>query len=149
MKGNTKRQTEKQFLNPADLYAPVGFTHVVTAYQGKMIFVAGQVPLNKEGKLVGKRDLRAQTTQVFENLKIALAAAGASFSDVVKINAYVVNPKPADVTTFMEVQSKYVSKKKPPASTFVGVQSLARGTDVLVAIDEVAIVAAPGFNDPG
>jgi enamine deaminase RidA (YjgF/YER057c/UK114 family) len=136
---NTKRQTEKQFLNPGDLNAPIGFTHVVTASPGKTIFVAGQVALNKQGELVGKGDLRAQATQVFENLKIALAAAGASFADVVKINTYVVNYKPADVTIFREVRSKYVSKEKPPASTFVGVQSLAR-EGFLIEIELIAVI---------
>jgi len=120
---NTKRQMEKQFLNPKDLNVPTGFTHVVTANQGKMIFVSGQVALNKQGEVIGKGDLRAQATQVFENLKVALAAAGATFAEVVKMNTYVVNYKPADVTVLREVRSKYVSKEKPPASTLVGVQS--------------------------
>lgn len=69
---NTKRQNEKQFLNPSDLHMTGGYTHVVTSNQGKVIYVAGQVALNKQLELVGKGDLRAQTTQVFENLKVAL-----------------------------------------------------------------------------
>jgi enamine deaminase RidA (YjgF/YER057c/UK114 family) len=136
---NIKSQTEKQYFNPGDLRAPVGFTHVVTTSPGKMIFVAGQVALNKQGEVVGKGDLRAQATQVFENLKVALGAAGASFADVVKINTYVVNHKPADVTIFREVRSKYVSKEKPPASTFVGVQSLAR-EECLIEIELIAMI---------
>lgn len=136
---NTKRQTEKQFLNPKDLNVPGGFTHVVTANQGKMIFVSGQVALNKQGEVVGKGDLRAQAVQVFENLKVALAAAGATFADVVKMNTYVVNYKPADVTVLREVRSKYVSKEKPPASTLVGVQSLVR-EDFLIEIEVIAMI---------
>ena len=137
---NTKRQTEKQFLNPKDLNVPGGFTHVVTATQGKMIFVSGQVALNKQGEVVGKGDLRAQATQVFENLKVALAAAaGATFSDVVKMNTYVVNYKPADVAVLREVRSKYVSKEKPPASTLVGVQSLVR-EEFLIEIEVIALI---------
>jgi enamine deaminase RidA (YjgF/YER057c/UK114 family) len=136
---NTKRQTEKQFLNPNDLHPTAGYTHVVTANQGKMIFVAGQVALNKQGDLVGKGDLRAQTTQVFENLKVALVAAGATFADVVKLNIYVPNYKPTDVPVIREVRSKYVSKEKPPAATLVGVQSLVR-EDFLIEIEVIAMI---------
>jgi enamine deaminase RidA (YjgF/YER057c/UK114 family) len=136
---NKKKQAEKQFVNPKDLNAPGSYTHVVTVNQGKMIFVSGQVALNKQGEVVGKGDLRAQATQVFENLKIALAAAGATFADVVKINTYVVNYKPTDVTIIREVRSKYISKEKPPASTLVGVQALAR-EDFLIEVEVIAAV---------
>ena len=136
---NRKSQTEKQFLNPKDLNAPGGFTHVVTANPGKTIFVAGQVALNKQGELVGKGDLRAQATQVFENLKVALAAAGATFSDVVKVNTYVANYKPTDLTVLREVRSKYILKDKPPASTLVGVQSLVR-EEFLIEIEVIAMI---------
>jgi enamine deaminase RidA (YjgF/YER057c/UK114 family) len=136
---NTKRQTEKQFLNPSDLHMTGGYTHVVTANQGKMIFVAGQVALNKQLEVVGKGDLRAQTTQVFENLKVELVAAGATFADVVKMNIYVPNYKPTDVHVIREVRSKYVSKEKPPAATLVGVQSLVR-EDFLIEIEVIALI---------
>jgi enamine deaminase RidA (YjgF/YER057c/UK114 family) len=137
---NTKRQTEKQFLNPSDLHMTGGYTHVVTANPGKTIFVAGQVALNKQLEVVGKGDLRAQTTQVFENLKVALVAAGATFADVVKMNIYVPNYKPTDVPVIREVRSKYVSKEKPPAATLVGVQSLVR-EDLLIEIEVIAMIA--------
>lgn len=136
---NTKRPTEKQFLNPNDLHGPGGYTHVVTANQGKMIFVSGQVALNKQLEVVGKGDLRAQTTQVFENLKVALVAAGATFADVVKMNIYVPNYKPTDVPVIREVRSKYVSKEKPPAATLVGVQALVR-EDFLIEIEVIAMI---------
>ena len=136
---NTRRQTEKQFLNPNDLHRTAGYTHVVTANQAKMIFVAGQVALNKQGEVVGKGDLRAQTTQVFENLKVALVAAGATFADVVKMNVYVPNYKPSDVPVIREVRSKYVSKEKPPAATLVGVQALVN-EDLLIEIEVIAMI---------
>jgi enamine deaminase RidA (YjgF/YER057c/UK114 family) len=97
------------------------------------------VALNKQGEIVGKGDLRAQTIQVFENLKTALAAAGASFSDVVKMNTYVVNYKPTDAAVIREVRSKYTSKEKPPASTLVGIQALAR-EDFLIEVEVTAVV---------
>ena len=104
-----------------------------------MIFVSGQVALNKQLEVVGKGDLRAQTTQVFENLKVALVAAGATFADVVKMNIYVPNYKPTDVPVIREVRSKYVSKEKPPAATLVGVQALVR-EDFLIEIEVIAMI---------
>jgi 2-iminobutanoate/2-iminopropanoate deaminase len=135
---NTKK-AEKQFVNPKDLNVPTSYTHVVTVNQGKMIFVSGQVALNKQGEVVGKGDLRAQATQVFENLRTALNAVGATFGDVVKVNTYVLNYKPTDVAIIRELRSKYLPKEKPPASTLVGVQSLAR-EDFLIEIEVIAAV---------
>src|SRR6476620_5207216 len=85
---------QTEFLKPEGLAPTTSYSHVVVATPGKMIFIAGQVANDKQGKLVGKDDLKAQATQVFENLKTALAAAGATFDDVVKINWYIKGYKP-------------------------------------------------------
>ena len=127
------------FLNPLALGKTVGWTHVVTVTGGKTIYISGQVSVNENGELVGKGDLRAQTVQVFENLKISLAAAGATFKDVVKSNLYVVNLKPADVPIIREVRGQYFSPEHPPTSTLVGVEKLVR-EDLLIEIDVVAVV---------
>jgi enamine deaminase RidA (YjgF/YER057c/UK114 family) len=57
----------------------------------KMVFIAGQIALDKDGKVVGEGDMKAQAEQVFKNLEAALAAAGAKFTDVVKMNTYVTD----------------------------------------------------------
>jgi enamine deaminase RidA (YjgF/YER057c/UK114 family) len=134
-----RNKAERQYVNPKDLSAPGTFTHVVTVHQGKMIYVSGQVALNKQGELVGKGDLRAQATQVYENLKVALAAVGATFADVVKVNTYVVNYKPSDVAIIREIRGKYNVPEKLPASTLVGIQALAR-EDFLIEVEVVAAV---------
>ena len=136
---NKSRETEKQYVNPKDLSAPGSYTHVVTVNPGKMIFVSGQVALNKQGEVVGKGDLRAQATQVYENLKVALTAVGATFADVVKVNTYVVNYKPTDAAIIREIRSKYNVPEKLPASTLVGVQALAR-EDFLIEVEVIAAV---------
>src|SRR5450631_3231085 len=79
-----KETTKVQFLNPEGLSKPMGYTQVVVAQPGKLVYVSGQVPLNANGEVVGKGDLRAQVTQVMNNLKTALAAAGATMKDVIK-----------------------------------------------------------------
>ena len=120
----SKDRVKMQFLNPEGLSKPKGFTQVVVAQPGKVIYVSGQVPLNANGEVVGRSDFRAQVTQVMENLKTALAAAGASMNDVIKANYYVVNLKPEQVAVIREVRGKYFSAEHPPAGTLVGVTAL-------------------------
>ncbi len=81
----------KQFINPAGLSNPGTYTHVVVADAGKTVYISGQVALDANGQIVGQGDLRAQTRQVFENLRIGLVSVGATFADVIKMNTYIVN----------------------------------------------------------
>jgi 2-iminobutanoate/2-iminopropanoate deaminase len=135
----SKETTKTQFLNPAGLSKPMGYTQVVATQSGKVVYVSGQVPLNARGEIVGKGDLRAQVTQVMENLKTALAAAGATMNDVVKANYYVVNLKPEQVPVIREVRSKYFSAEHPPAGTLIGVTSLVQ-EGYMIEIEVVAAV---------
>ena len=130
---------QTEYINPKGLAAPHGYTHVVAAKPGKIVFISGQVAMDAQGHLVGKDDLKAQTKQVFENLKIALAAAGATFDDVTKITWYVRGYDPKDLSTLREIRDTYVSKEKPPASTLVGVSSLFQ-PDYLLEVEAVAVV---------
>ncbi len=130
---------QKEFIQPEGLSNPGSYTHVVTARGGKMIFIAGQVAQDVNAQLVGEGNLRTQTQQVFQNIRTALAAAGATFDDVVKLTTYVVNYTPAHRPVILEVRNQFVSKAHPPASTLVGVQALAR-PEFLIEIEAVAVV---------
>ena len=88
-----------------------------------LFYVAGQLGLKPDGKIAG--DFRAQAVQAFENLKAALAAVGASFDDVVKLNNYLIDI-PTNISVYREVRDKYVNTGRPPASTTIGVPALAR-----------------------
>lgn len=121
-----------------DLSTPRGYSHVVTA-SGKMIFVAGQISVDKSGAAVGVGDLRAQTVQVLENVKAALAAAGATFADVVKQNTYVVNLNAEALPIIREVRGQYFPSENPPASTLIGVTALAMD-GLLIEVEVVAVV---------
>ena len=126
-----------RFTNPTELSKPPGYTHVVEIIgPARIVYIAGQLGLDKEGKPVG--DFRAQTTQAFENLKIALAAAGAGFEHVVKINNYLVDIA-ANIATFREVRDRYLNTAAPPASTAVGVPGLAR-PGALFEIEAIAVL---------
>jgi enamine deaminase RidA (YjgF/YER057c/UK114 family) len=85
------------------------------------------VSLDPQGNVVGKGDLRAQARQVYDNLRVALAAAGAAPKDVVKTTTFVVNYKPDALPILREVRGAFYGEGAiPPASTLLGVQALAR-----------------------
>ena len=129
----------KQFLNPPALNTPNGFTHVVTATGAKTIYVSGQVSVNEKAEVVGKGDFRAQVERTFENLKACLAAAGATFKDVVKVTYFVVGLKSEHVPVVREIRSKYLDAANPPASTLVGVAALVV-PEWLIEIEVIAVV---------
>jgi enamine deaminase RidA (YjgF/YER057c/UK114 family) len=129
----------KEYINPPTLNPTNGFTHVVTATGGKTIYVSGQVSVNAKAEVVGKGDFRAQVEHTFENLKAALAAAGASFKDVVKVTYFVVGLTAEMVPHVREVRAKYLDPTRPPASSLVGVAALVV-PDWLIEIEVIAVV---------
>ena len=113
-----------RFINPPTISKPPGYTHVVEITgPGRIVYTAGQLGFDVSGKMAG--DFRGQTVQAFENLKNALAAVGAEFKDVVKINNYIVDI-PTNIAIFREVRDQYLNMAAPPASTAIGVPALAR-----------------------
>src|ERR1700709_947584 len=67
------------------------YTPVVTVVPGKLVFVSGILARNSKGEIVGKGEMAAQIRQVFENIKTALAAAGASMTDIVKRQTFTTD----------------------------------------------------------
>jgi len=131
---------ERKYLNPPTLLQPRGYTHVVTVEGGgKMVFISGQVAVDKDGKLVGPGDLKTQIRQAAGNLKLALQAAGATASDLVKTNTYIVNYKQADYSALREARAELFPSGEPPASTLVGVTSLAVD-GLMVEMEAIAVV---------
>lgn len=130
---------QREFRNPPSLCPTYGWTHVVSIRGGKTIHISGQVAVDEKGQVVGKGDMKAQTVRAFENIRLALAAAGATFADVVKTNLYVVGLKAEHVPIIREVRSRYVSADHPPASTLVGISALV-GPDWLIEIEATAVV---------
>jgi reactive intermediate/imine deaminase len=127
---------EKRFLSPDTLPPPFGYSHVVDAPASRIVYVSGQVPLDTEGQLVGEGDFDAQVRQVFANLTAALEAAGVAWSDVVKLNYFLVDV--SQVASVRAIRDEYVNTERPPASTLVEVSRLFRD-DILIEIEAVAI----------
>ena len=123
-------------LNPQTLSTPTGYSHVVEVSGGRTIYIAGQVAFDKSGSVVGKGDFAVQTTQVFENLKSALAAVGATFDNVVKVNTYVTDM--SQIQALREIRGKYYGKNAP-ASTLVEIGRLAH-PDLMIEIEAIAVL---------
>jgi enamine deaminase RidA (YjgF/YER057c/UK114 family) len=127
-----------RFMNPSAIAKPGGYSHVVEITgPGRIVYIAGQLGLKPDGSIAG--DFRAQAMQAFENLKSALAAVGATFDDVVKLNNYLVDI-PGNLGIYREVRDKYVNVGQPPASTTIGVPALAR-PDALYEVEAVVMLA--------
>jgi enamine deaminase RidA (YjgF/YER057c/UK114 family) len=133
--------SELRFINPPGLAKPPGYTQVVEAtVPARLVYIAGQLGLNSDGKL--SSDFRLQAVQTFENLKAALAAVGAQFQHVVKFNNYLLDTKYLPV--FRQVRDSYLQDRNRPASTTIAISGLAR-EGALLEIEAVAVLplAAP------
>jgi enamine deaminase RidA (YjgF/YER057c/UK114 family) len=127
-----------RFMNPSAIAKPGGYSHVVEITgPGRIVYIAGQLGLKPDGSIAG--DFRAQAVQAFENMKSALAAVGAGFDDVVKLNNYLVDIA-SNLPIYRDVRDKYVNTGQPPASTTICVPALAR-PDALYEVEAVVMLA--------
>ncbi|HLH73428.1 MAG TPA: RidA family protein [Chloroflexota bacterium] len=122
-------------IQPAGLKNLPLFTHVVKA--GNTVYLAGQVALDTDGQVVGRGDITAQAAQVFENLRTALAAVGANFSNLAKITVFATDV--SFLRPIAEVRARYLGRPDPVASTFVVVAGLA-WPEFLLEIEAIAVL---------
>ncbi|TMC99128.1 MAG: RidA family protein [Chloroflexi bacterium] len=121
-----EQNMEKTFINPGTIAPPLSnYSHAVRVVIGDtaLINVAGQVPLDPNGNLVGENDITKQTQFVFEQISTILKAAGGSLSDVVKANIYVTDM--SQYAKVAEVRNRYFAVN-PPGTTFVEVSKLVK-----------------------
>src|SRR5262245_56714622 len=138
--GAAAAQSRIQHVQPSGLENNPNYTHAVVVEPGRMVYVSGQVARDAAGKVVGPGDMKAQAKQVFENLKIALEAAGSDFANVVKLNSYLTDM--TQMAAYRDVRKQYFGDlPHPPASTTIGVSRLV-DPDLLLEVEAVAVVAA-------
>jgi len=130
-----------RLLNPDNMAKPLStYSQVAEVTGGKLVFVAGQVGVGADGKLVSRDDFKAQAEQAFKNIKSAVEAVGGTMSNLVKTNYYVAESVDAkEMPALREIRDRYIDTKNPPTSTFVVVKRLAN-PDYLVEIEAVAAV---------
>lgn len=127
----------RRAINPPDLPAPYGYSHVVVVPAGRRAVISGQVAVDSTGAVVGAGDFRAQAEQVFENLRRALRSVGAGFEDVVVTTMYVTDLSQLDV--LREVRTRYLPAADPPASVLVQVTALYR-PELMIEVSAEAVL---------
>jgi enamine deaminase RidA (YjgF/YER057c/UK114 family) len=129
--------TIEHHVTPVGMAPGNGYSHAVVA-EGRVVAIAGQVAMNEAGELVGEGDASAQADRVFQNLSLALAAAGATFADVIKLTFFVTDI--GVLPAVREARDRYVDLETPPASTAVQVSSLFR-PGFLMEIEALAVTS--------
>jgi enamine deaminase RidA (YjgF/YER057c/UK114 family) len=130
-----------KIFNPDGLNRPLSpFMQVAYAETQKLVFIAGQVPVDASGATVGKDDFEAQCAQVFANIHIALRSVNADWKNVVQFTSYLVRPQ--DAAAFREYRGRVFPKLFPngayPPNTLLIISRLANESYLL----EVQTVAA-------
>ena len=113
------------------------YSQAILNQGGKLLFIAGQTASDKDGNVVGRGDIKAQTEQVYANLKAVLKAAGGSIDDLVMTTTYIVDREYRE--GYNEVRQQQY-KKSPPTSTLVIVKGLAH-PDYLIEIAAIAVIS--------
>ncbi|MEW2561619.1 RidA family protein [Streptomyces griseorubiginosus] len=130
--------TELTRIPAPDGVAPAAqYSHVVLG-RGRFVAVSGQVALDENGELVGEGDAEAQARQVFENLRRCLAAAGASFDDVVKLTYFVTDLE--DIPALRAARAEHIPDDRLPAASAVQVAGLVR-PEFLMEVEAFAVLA--------
>jgi len=112
------------------------YSQGIVTTSGKLLFIAGQTASDAQGKVVGKGNIKAQTEQVYANLKAVLKAAGGTIDNLVMTTTYIVDRKYRE--GYNEVRRQQY-KKNPPTSTLVIVKGLAH-PDYLIEISGIAVI---------
>jgi len=127
----------KQTIQPKSLNDPrPRYSQAILTEGGKLLFIAGQTASDKDGNVIGKGDIKAQTRQVFDNIKAVLEAAGGSLDSLVMTTTYITDRQYRE--GYNEVR-RGMYKKDPPTSTLVIVKGLAN-EDYLIEIAGIAVL---------
>ena len=130
---------ERDYINPSASAnsIPRGYSHVVRVRNANtLVYIAGEGPLDDQLRVIGGDDFEAQVHATFKNIQRCLEHAGATFSDVVKMNVYVTDIKNQQ-WPFRNVRAEYIDTEKPPVSTMIEVPRLAVD-GMMVEVDLVA-----------
>ncbi len=125
-------------INPPELGTPPGYSQIVDIRGNRMIFIAGQTALDRDGNVVGKGDFAAQAAQVFHNLAIALKACGCTAANLVKLTVFLTNMD--NLAAYREARNRFLASVTPPAAPAVTLVEVSRlyGADFLIEIEAIA-----------
>ncbi|SOD87336.1 RidA family protein [Streptomyces sp. Ag109_G2-15] len=122
------------------LFPPPTYSHASVVEAGtKLAFLAGAVPLDEKGEVVGVGDPVRQAKQVVANLREQLLAVGSDLEHVVSTDVYVVSSEPSVLSAVWDVVEASGLSAGPHSSTLLGVACLGY-TGQLVEITATAVV---------
>jgi enamine deaminase RidA (YjgF/YER057c/UK114 family) len=134
----TNADTTIHHINPPELGTPPGYSQVVDVRASRIVFIAGQTAVDRDGKLVGKNDFSSQAKQVFHNLNIALQSAGCTAANLVKMTVFLRDMD--SLQSYRDARNRFFATTTPPpapAITLVEVSKL-YGPDFLIEIEAIA-----------
>jgi enamine deaminase RidA (YjgF/YER057c/UK114 family) len=125
-------------LNPPELGTPPGYSQVVDVRASRLIFIAGQTALDRNGELIGGNDFAAQADQVFRNLSAALQSVGCTASHLVKLTVFLRDMD--QLAAYREARNRFFATVTPPAAPAVTLVEVSKlyGPDFLLEIEAVA-----------
>lgn len=127
----------RQVIQPESLRDPrPRYSQGILTGGGRLLFIAGQTAVDREGNVVGKKDIDKQAEQVFENVGAVLRAAGGSFDNLVMTTTYLTDIQYREA--YNQVRLKYY-RTTQPTSTLVVVKALAH-EDLMIEIDGIAVI---------
>jgi 2-iminobutanoate/2-iminopropanoate deaminase len=135
-----------QSVNPPEVWSPFGaFSMAVIQGEGQVVHLKGQVALDREGCVVGRGDMRAQTLKTLENIRAVLAAMGGRMEDVFSLTHYVT-----DIEAFMtagDIRRQFFAEPYPVTTTVQVVRLY--HPDLLVEITATAEIPRDRFRASG
>jgi len=125
-------------INPPELGTPPGYSQVVEVRAARIIFIAGQTALDRDGNVVGQGNFAAQAAQVFDNLAIALNAADCTPAHLVKMTVFLTDMN--NLTAYREARNRFFAKVTPPAAPAVTLVEVSKlyGPHFLIEIEAIA-----------
>jgi len=125
-------------INPPELGDPPGYSQIVDVCANRLVFIAGQTALDRDGNLVGKNDFASQAEQVFENLGIALRASGCTAANLVKLTVFLTDMD--NLRRYREARNRFFASVTPPAAPAVTLVEVSKlyGPDFLIEIEAIA-----------
>jgi enamine deaminase RidA (YjgF/YER057c/UK114 family) len=132
------RETTITRVNPPELGTPPGYSQVVDVSANRIIFIAGQTALDRDGNVIGKGDFAAQAAQVFRNLSVALQASGCSAANLVKLTVFLSDMN--NLGRYREARNHFFASVTPPAAPAVTLVEVSKlyGADFMIEIEAIA-----------
>jgi enamine deaminase RidA (YjgF/YER057c/UK114 family) len=130
----------KHVINPPELFNSLqyGFSQIVVSTGTRQVHISGQVAWDANEQIVGKGDLAAQTIQSFKNLDLAMQKAGGTLADIISLRIYISESVINETRPVREGLHQFFPDN-PPASTWIGVPSLAND-EFLIEIEAFAVL---------